>query len=33
MSEFTKMVENMEYDVYHLLPPKQILEHCMSMTP
>ena len=32
MSEYTKMVENMECDIYHLLPPKQILEHCMSMT-
>ena len=32
MSEYTKMVENMECDLFHLLPPKQILEHCMSMT-
>ena len=32
MSEYTKLVENMECDIYHLLPPKQILEHCMSMT-
>ncbi len=32
MSEFTKMVENMECDLYRQLPPKQILEHCMSMT-
>ncbi len=32
MSEFTKLVENMECDLYRQLPPKQILEHCMSMT-
>ena len=32
MSEFTKMVENMECDLFRQLPPKQILEHCMSMT-
>ena len=32
MSEYTKMVENMECDLFRYLPPKQILEHCMSMT-
>ena len=32
MSEYTKMVETMECDLYRRLPPKQILEHCMSMT-
>jgi len=32
MSEYTKIVENMECDLFRQLPPKQILEHCMSMT-
>ena len=32
MSEYTKMVEHMECDLYCQLPPKQIVEHCMSMT-
>ena len=32
MSEYTMIVENMECDLYRQLPPKQILEHCISMT-
>ncbi len=32
MSEYTKMVETMECDRFRYLPPKQIVEHCMSMT-
>lgn len=32
MSEYTKLVETMECDLYRQLPPKQVLEHCMSMT-
>ena len=32
MSEYTKIVETMECDLYRQLPPKQVLEHCISMT-
>ncbi len=32
MSAYTKLVETMECDLYRQLPPKEILEHCMSMT-
>ncbi len=32
MSEYTRLVETMECDLYRQLPPKQILEHCISMT-
>jgi len=32
MSEYTKIVETMECDCYFQLPPKQILEHCLSLT-
>lgn len=32
MSEYIKTVEMMECDRFGLLPPKQILEHCLSVT-
>ena len=32
MSEYTKLVETMECDLFRQLPPRQVLEHCISMT-
>lgn len=32
MSEYTQRVEIMECDYYYQLPPKQLLEHCLSFT-